>query len=232
MSLDPAPRLVRNVLLVLLFLAFPASAATARVPRFERSQCPFAPPRWTAGAQPDCGYLFVPEFRGARSTRTLRLAVAIYRATDRASAPPLLLLHGGPGGGGGLRSPWPFFGSHLRRNRDFVILDMRGAGFSEPQLCPGFVENTAPAFDLRTREERERAYNDSVRACAATLKAQGINPSAYSTAADASDIIDLRHLLGYRAWDIYGVSFGGQVALELMRLDPKGTHAVAVERRE
>jgi pimeloyl-ACP methyl ester carboxylesterase len=205
-----------------------AGIAQERVPRFERSECPFDPPRWTGGLRAECGYLFVPEVRGNPNGRVLRLAVAIYRATERASAPPLLLLHGGPGGGGGIRTPWPFFRSFLARNRDIVIYDLRGAGLSEPQLCPGFYENTSPVFNRRFRQKREQGYNEAVRACAASLKAQGIEPSAYSTAINAADAIDLRKALGYTAWDIYGVSYGGQLAQELMRRDPAGTHAVVL----
>src|SRR4029450_11589838 len=44
----------------------------------------------------------------------------------------------------------------------------------------------------------------------------------------AADAIDLRKALGYQAWDIYGVSYGSRLALELMRRDPSGIRAVAL----
>jgi pimeloyl-ACP methyl ester carboxylesterase len=183
---------------ILVLMASAPAAAQQRAPRFERSECAFQPPPGTAILRAECGYLVVPQLREKPNGRTLRLAVAIYRAKDPSGAVPLVLLHGGPGGEGGIRTGWPILQSPVARNRDVVIYDLRGAGLSEPQLCPGFLENTAPVFNRRSRQEREQGYNDAVRACAATLKAQGIEPSAYSTAVNAADAIDLRRVLGYR----------------------------------
>ena len=213
---------------LLILLTSPPTVAQQRVPRFERSECSFEPPPTAAGLRRECGYLIVPQVRAKPNGRTLRLAVLIYRARERATAPPLLLLHGGPGGAGGMGLSWPFFQSSLTRNRDLVIYDVRGAGMSDPQLCPGWVENTAPVFNRRTRAEREQGYNEAVRACAASLKAQGIDPMAYSTAINAADIIDLRRALGYDRWDICGLSYGAALAQELMRRDPAATRAVVL----
>ena len=213
---------------VLMLMTSPSSTAQQQALRFERSACSFEPPAGTAGLLPECGYLIVPEVREKPNGRKLKLAVAIYRAKKPSGAPPLLLLHGGPGGNGGIRGKWPPLQYSLARNRDIVIFDVRGAGLSEPQLCPGFYEGTAPVFNRRSRQEQEQGYNDAVRACVASLKAQGIEPSAYSTAINAGDAIDLRRALGYAKWDIYGVSYGGMLALELMRRDRTATHAVVL----
>ena len=125
----------------------------------------------------------MPETENRLSSKALEIEkLTTEIAGDRISyfragaGPPLLLLHGGPGGEGGVRKPWRLLQSSLTRNRDIVIFDLRGAGLSEPQLCAGFVENTPPIFNRRSRQEREQGYNDAVRACVASLKAQGIEP--------------------------------------------------------
>ncbi|HEV8366421.1 MAG TPA: alpha/beta hydrolase [Pyrinomonadaceae bacterium] len=213
---------------VLVLMISLAASAQSAVPRFERSECTFVPPPQTASLRPECGYLVVPQVRGKPQGRTLRLAVVIYRAKEPSNALPLLLLHGGPGGEGGIRNPWPPLLSPLTRNRDMVIFDVRGSGLSEPQLCPGFYESTSPVFNRRSRQEREQGYNEAVRACAERLKAEGIEPSAYSTAINAADAIDLRRTLGYTRWDVYGVSYGTHLARELMRKDAAAIHAVVL----
>lgn len=52
--------------------------------------------------------------------------------------PPLVLLHGGPGERGIDNSLRPLAAPPLPRLRDVVIYDQRGAGYSEPALCPDY----------------------------------------------------------------------------------------------
>jgi pimeloyl-ACP methyl ester carboxylesterase len=201
------------------------------IPRFERTPCDYPVPMpLSPDIQRQCGYLVVPQNRARPNTRTFRLAVVIYPAREPDGSPPLLLLHGGPDGAGGTRVPWgAVMQFPLVRRRDVVSFDMRGVSASEPDVCPDFEEKAAPAFLLPTREEWEQAYRAVVRACVATLEAQGLDRSAFGADVNAQDAMDLRHALGYSSWDVYGVSHGGLVAQELMRRDPRGTHAAALE---
>jgi pimeloyl-ACP methyl ester carboxylesterase len=107
------------------------------------------------------------------------------------------------------RSPWPL-------HRDVVIYDQRGAGLSEPKLCPGY-DAVADA-----------ALTEARRACIAELQARGVNRQAYNTAASVADLIDLRRTLGYVSWDVYGVSYGARLAQEGMARDGSGIHSVVL----
>jgi len=129
-------------------------------------------------------------------------------------------LHGGPGANG-IASRFPFNAVrwHLARDRDVVIYDQRGAGFSEPTLCPEVVEH---------KRWFDGVDGPTARACVASMKADGIEPAAFTTPANAADAIDVRRALGYTSWDVYGVSYGSRLALELMRRDPAGVRAVAL----
>jgi pimeloyl-ACP methyl ester carboxylesterase len=223
--------MIAILVLATLLLAQPTSAGGQQpVPRFEPGECRFEPP---AGiARPDCGWLVVPEIRGNARSRTLRLAVAVYRARTGTQAPPLLLLHGGPGGDGGVRASLPAFQDVLRSplaaSRDIVTFDVRGAGLSEPSLCPDFHERATPALNRRLADERARGYADAVRACAAWMKDAGIERTAYSTEVNAADAIDLRRLLGYSTWDLFGVAYGGRIAQVLMALDAGAIRAIVL----
>jgi pimeloyl-ACP methyl ester carboxylesterase len=214
----------------LLLAQASAGNAPQAVPRFETGECRLSPPDGVP--RPDCGWLIVPEVRNNPKSKTLRLAVAVYRAVEPAQAPPILLLHDGPGGEGGIRASHPAFEtlvrSALARSRDVVIFDMRGAGLSEPSMCPDFYDGATPAFNLRLPEERVRRYNDAVRSCAGWLKAAAIEPTAYSTEVNAADAIDLRRVLGYSQWDVLGISYGAQLAQALMALDGGAVNAVVM----
>jgi pimeloyl-ACP methyl ester carboxylesterase len=208
--------------LFLLTLSLGDVRAQARVPRFEAGECLVPTNGWPDTVRVECGYLTVAESRERLNGPTVRLPVALFRAKNPDGGPPLVMLHGGPGGNGGLQSSfvqqtatWPLAG-----RRDIVIYDQRGAGLSEPRVCPNAVERN----DLPLPERVRTFLTD----CVALLRAAGRDPSAYSTQENAADAIELRKVLGYATWDIYGVSYGSRLAQELMRQDGKAIRSVVL----
>ena len=200
-----------------IVLALPlALSAQSRLPRFEPTDC-WVGGEWARDVRRECGWLVVPETRDRASTTTVRLAVEIFRAREPSGAPPLVSLHGGPGGVGGIRlySEGVARGP-LRLHRDVVLYDQRGAGLSQPQLCP--------AYDTVA----DTAVTQARRACIAELEAQGIDRGAYNTAASVADLIDLRRTLGYTSWDVYGVSYGARLAQEAMARDGRAIRSVVL----
>ena len=189
------------------------------LPRFERSVC-HVDGEWARASRRDCGWLIVPERRGAANSGRIRLALEIFRGGDNATAPPIVFLHGGPGGAGGIRTFSAAVASApFARDRDVVIFDQRGAGLSQPKLCPDYDSVTAKTYNMRTSPVRDSLLKAARRACVALLDKQGIHRDAYSTAENAADAIDLRRVLGYHAWIVYGGSYGARLAQELMRRD-------------
>jgi pimeloyl-ACP methyl ester carboxylesterase len=216
----------------MITLAFLVASATAPVapalPRFEPGDC-LVQGDWAAGVRRECGWLVVPESRDHPTANTVRLAVEIFRAKEPSGAPPLLMLHGGPGGRGGIRTMSAgVAASPLVRSRDVVIYDQRGAGFSEPQLCPAYEEAAESAFHLRDGAEEQRRLREARRACIAELDAKGIDRLAYNTAASVADLIDLRRTLGYATWDVYGRSYGARLAQEAVVRDAGAIRAVVL----
>jgi pimeloyl-ACP methyl ester carboxylesterase len=210
-----------------LLCAAPRLAAQAGVPRLEHSECPFERGEWARDIKLECAWLVVPEMRDRPTGRTVRLAVAVVRAKNPITT-PLVMVHGGPGLSG-LRIFLPFAaGSDVARTRDMVIYDQRGAGYSEPKLCPDYGAVEDSARRLRTFAEREKLWDARDRACVASLRAQGIEPAAYNTLASARDLIDLRKALGYTRWDVFSASYGARLAQEAMRRDPGGIRSVVM----
>jgi pimeloyl-ACP methyl ester carboxylesterase len=118
--------------------------------------------------------------------------------------------------------------SSLSQHRDVIIYDQRGAGFSEPRLCPAYDRVADSASGLRDGAEINATLGKARRACVAELDANHIDRLAYNTAASVADLVDLRHVLGYSSWDIRGASYGARLAQEAMVRDGQAIRAVVL----
>ena len=206
----------------------PAAAAQPAPSRFERSDCPVNGD-WALETQRECGWLVVPESRSHASANTVRLAVEVFRAREADGTPPLVMLHGGPAGPGAIRQySQGIATSPYLRHRDVVLYDQRGAGFSEPRLCPAYDRVAASAYHRREGFETDSLLRDARHRCIAELDSKRIDRLAYNTVESVADLIDLRRALGYGSWDIRGVSYGARVAQEAMVRDRPAIRAVVL----
>jgi pimeloyl-ACP methyl ester carboxylesterase len=69
----------------------------------------------------------------------------------------------------------------------------------------------------------------AVRACRDRLAAQGYDLAAYNTAENAADAADLRVALHITQWNVYGVSYGTDLALQLLRDYPQGIRSMVLD---
>jgi pimeloyl-ACP methyl ester carboxylesterase len=222
-------RRVTTVLAVVLAVLIPRSGqGQEALPRLEPVEC-FAEIRgWADDLGVECAWLLVPQLRGRPSGATVRLPVARLRAREPDGSPPLVYLHGGPGGAGALLGAarsvfeWP-----IARRRDVIVYDQRGAGLSQPRLCPEVAREIDRRRDDPDDHGRQR-WNGNARECLASLRRDGIEPLAYTTESNVLDLIDLRRSLGYPLWDVYGVSYGGTLAQEAMRRDGGAVRAAVL----
>jgi pimeloyl-ACP methyl ester carboxylesterase len=210
---------------------------TTGIPRFQSSVCPFTlGSNFVEGRNVLCGYLVVPEDRSDARSPTIQLAVAIFKTPSAHPAPdPMLFLQGGPGGRiikdfaglitGGSIDLVSQFGNH-----DLILIDQRGTGFSQPSLqCQEVVDLQFQTDVNLTPAQQVDANYTALSACRARLVKAGVNLSAYTTASDAADVHDLIHVLGYPQVDLYGVSYGTRLALEVMRAFPQGIRSVVLD---
>lgn len=203
---------------------------------YKTSPCPFSPAAGIVeGTDVTCGFLTVPEDRAHPHGKTIQLAVAIFKGSgNNASSIPTLYLTGGPGGGV-LSDFGPYITSNNLRqitlNHDLILLDQRGTGFSRPALdCNEFsdLENNTADQNLSYTQEN-KLYVQAAKRCRDRLTQSGIDLTAYTTIANATDVHDLIKALGYEKVNLYGVSYGTRLALTVMRLFPNDLRSVILD---
>ncbi len=208
--------------------------------RFEGTACPFVlPPGMEEGEDVECGYLLVPEDRADPASRTIRLAVGIFHNPDGDPAPdPIIYLEGGPGGSALEMIDLTFddpYAQVFAAGRDLILFDQRGVGLSEPALdCPEvtalWIELLDEEIDNKrlTDEEIAGLELDALLACRQDLS-EFADPSDYHSAANAADVNDLRLALGYDKVNLWSVSYGTHLALDVMRDFPEGLRSVVLD---
>lgn len=204
--------------------------AKGYTPIYEPGDCFYEIPE---GEQVECGYLIVPEDRNQPAGPTIKVHVVNFKSKSAAPKPdPIILVPGGPGSPRGLYiylwTATPI-ADVMRADRDVIMIDHRGANYSEPAFyCPEMEADLADLAGMSFREEiawSAAAY----QACGERLAQEGYNLSLYGSLDAAADIADLRVALGYDQVNVYGVSSGTLPVLHLMRDHPAGIRSVILD---
>jgi pimeloyl-ACP methyl ester carboxylesterase len=208
------------------------SVPPAFEPRFDEDECQFDIPE---GVDVRCGFLTVPEkYSESDNQRTLRLHAAIFESDHPNPAPdPIVYLAGGPGLNLLESAPLNFEQTFapLMAERDLILFDQRGTGFSEPSLaCPELVDSLYEMLDDQLSSDEIAEQNSkALFECRDRLVKDGVDLSAYNSGESASDVNALREALGYDKWNLYGTSYGTRLAQTVMRDHPKGIRAVVLD---
>ena len=157
-----------------------------------------------------CGMLTVPEdWSKPDSGGTARVHFLHFKAdSQKPKADPVAFLTGGPGVS-------VYFGFRslerlsTRRQRDLIVMEPRGYGYSEPWLG---CENVGQLAE-----------------CYAEAVAGGIDVTQYNTENSVRDYEALRHALGYANWNLIGVSYGGYWASLYARMYPESIRSLVLD---
>jgi pimeloyl-ACP methyl ester carboxylesterase len=188
-----------------------------------------------------CGTVTVPENYDQPDGNQVDLAFAVLKSTSLAPASdPVIYLHGGPGAAelrdlGKMTQRF----APIRQNRDVVIFDQRGTGYSNQGLtCE--VEYATQQDDVRqaikeysgrgVSIDEEFAVNMSIfQVCLDRFEEIGTDLTQYNTINNARDVVNVASALGYDEFNLYGFSYGTQLALEVMRQAPDGLRSVILD---
>ena len=145
--------------------------------------------------------------------RIMQVAFGILPAAVSPAAPdPVVYITGGPGD-----SALATFGANrdfqaFTNNRELILVDQRGAGFSSPFLGCGEYFGVDDAAESRS--------------CVQSFEEQGVDLSQYRSAVIAQDFKVLREALEIDQWNVYGVSYGPIAGMLYANLDPNGVRSV------
>lgn len=217
-----ASALATCLLMVIGLLSITAPLGAQATP-FTDIPCPFDTAPLLVSVR--CGVMVVPENRQNPESDTIALTVMIAESQnpDQASD-PVVYLTGGPGEGA-IAAMTPIFSSEagldLVRDRDWVVVDQRGTGYSVPRLdCNifGIARIASPS-----------ALQEASEACYQRYAAAGIDLASYTTEENAADFAALREAMGYAEWNLFGVSYGTTLALTIMDRFPEGIRSVVLD---
>nr|MCU0480909.1 alpha/beta hydrolase [Anaerolineae bacterium] len=78
-------------------------------------------------------------------------------------------------------------------------------------------------------ETDAQAYADAIVACRERFTAEGVDIADYHTINNANDMADLMTMLGYPEYNLFGISYGTRLALNVMRDYPDGIRSVIID---
>jgi pimeloyl-ACP methyl ester carboxylesterase len=174
--------------------------------RIEPAACRFevdAELELAEGTDYECGDLIVPENRLDPTTNIKVHFIRFFAGGAQTTA--RIYLDGGPGGSGqGIVNYLAYLGTPflaaLLSGGDFLVIGQRGTELSVPYLQCDEVDC------------EEIAHLPS-----------------YNTAFNADDVNDLRAALGYDSLDVYGISYGSRLGLEVLRRHGDHVRAAVVD---
>src|SRR3954469_17089975 len=100
-----------------------------------------------------------------------------------------------------------------------------GAGTPVPPAYPSELINPDQVL-----QQAEATYGPIADACVQQITATGVDLRQYTTVASANDVVALVKTLGYDDYNLYGISYGTRLALEVMRNHPEsGLRSVVLD---
>ncbi|MBT9291130.1 alpha/beta hydrolase [Prosthecodimorpha staleyi] len=180
-----------------------------------------------------CGTVGVPEDADKPNGRMLPLSFAILKATSRFPEPdPVVYLQGGPGGSAltiiplleRAFRPW-------RERRDIVTFDQRSAGISGASVnCTAAMSGNLTAIAGGGGPDSGHLPGTAlIKQCLDELAQRGVPLALYNTTRNALDVPRVVAALGYRDYNLLGISYGTKLALEVMRVAPQGIRSVLID---
>lgn len=207
------------------------------LPRIEPLDACFVEPAdlETPGVRYQCGHVIVPENRSLPDGRTVGLGYMRVSKGSGATQPPLFMIAGGPGNS--LIQPAMFymftdgFLGPILEKRDIVVLEQRGARYSDPHLdCPEARSFAWKALEQGLDPEAAADLRrQAIPACAQRVAASGVDLAQYDVGAIVEDIDDSRRAFGFDRIALYGASYGAQIAQQMIREHPDALAAVILD---
>ena len=216
----------------LLLIASCETITTAPDPKFEQHTCTIRSVDATLASRMRCGTVRVPRDYARPDGPRFALSVVVIQSEQKSELPdPVVYINGGPG------EPITVYAAAQAKRpyalgRSLVLIDQRGTGDSEPRICPTMDRKLLDVTLLVGAEggvsaaDARRAAFD---ACRREALARGIDLSTFGTRVTADDFESVRRALNIVRWNLYGESYGTDVAMTLAALHPATVRSMVLD---
>ncbi len=160
-----------------------------------------------------CGSIQVSENHEAKDGKKIQISYILIKSKNKESKKhPVLHFTGGPGGPSLTKGRIRNWKQHpFREERDIIIFDQRGIGYSSavPNIESDLLRIMA---DDLTYEEELVQTNETISNYRKECKQQNIKLAHYNSFQNANDAGVLMNHLGYDQYNLYGGSYGTRLA--------------------
>ena len=200
---------MKNVFLFSLLFTLPSLSFTQDRIYIERTDC-FLDNCDLFKNQPNVefGFLHVPEDYSDPDGRYIKIAFQVVKSTVANPEPDPILIFAG-GWGMPLLGSMRYVNEMPVKNRDIILYDYRGTGYSTPALCDDLGQKQ---WEIAQKDLDYEAFHEQLSqafySCLESLKAAGIDYRHYGTASKTIDAVKLIEQLGYEEVNLFGISNG------------------------
>ena len=179
-----------------------------------------------------CGYITLPQnYENPDAGDVAIYYVQIKSPNPTPQLDPLVYLVGGPGSSGSqiLLSSFQAYLRPFAEDRDIIVIDQRGTGYSTPSLyCQEAIYRLGDILQS-TADTHATVVLDILTECHTRLSEKGIQFETFNSQSNAQDIVNVLLSLGYDQWNLVGVSYGSRLALTMMRDYPQYLRSVILD---
>lgn len=176
------------------------------------------------------GAILVPENHDEPDGKQIQITYIVLKAKDSISAAfPMIFFSGGPGGNSLSQGMVGFLLDHPMRNeRDIILFDQRGIGYSS-----ALPDMSFDAFDIMAKDADEEEelvlMTDLIFKYKKKCEAQDINPGYYNSIQNAKDVGMLFKHLDYEKYNLFGGSYGTRIARVVQDMFPNYIHSSVLD---
>lgn len=176
------------------------------------------------------GAILVPENHDDPNGKKIQITYIILQAKDTITeAFPMIFFAGGPGGNTLSEGMINFLSEHpLRNERDIILFDQRGIGYSSAMPDMSFE-----AFDIMAKNADEEEELALMRSMILEYKKKceelNISPEYYNSIQNAKDVGMLFKHLGYEKYNLFGGSYGTRIARVVQDMFPQYVHSSVLD---
>lgn len=201
------------------------------------------------GETVECGTVTVPEDYSDPEGDVYEIAFVVFKARSQAPFPdPVIYLEGGPGAASlinlfanfGLASAQNDRFDALRQFRDVIWFDQRSTGLSTGPLdCSTEISATLNDLSASVADQVGEDVDEEsqtialsravIDACLDVFEERGTDVAQVNTENNARDVALLAQALGYEQFNLFGISYGTRLALEVMHQNPDGLRSVVLD---